>query len=938
MSSILVALRRLRDDRAPAIGLALLVLATATVFGVAPRVIDRVADDALHGVVSAATPFNRNIALIQQQILPADPEEPLKEVDQRGDELDSSIPDAVRSLIATRATVIDSARFHIEGKTPDPSFIRFRIQPGAAERIHYLAGLAPTAAVQTIQLPEDLRHLLPQEDPPSTEPVFVKVLETSISAEAAHQIDRTVGDLVFLSFDDRDPLAGQAQGVVAAKITGLFDVNEATDPFWYADQSINHVGIRSPGGDAKLIDVGALLPAESYDNLLHSGQLFGVPVQITWRHFIDPARLASARLDPLIVDLRRLETTFPQTQLTRVTADDTAMQSGLLPMLVAHAARWTSASAVLTVIAIGPAAVAFAALALVASISARRRRPALALVRGRGATLGQIVRAIVLEGCVIAIPALGIAILLAILLIPAGSNRATIVAASAVAAVAIALLIATAIPGTAAAVAARAGREDDASPRGVSARRLVFDLVVIILAAVGAYLLRERGVRGSSSTGTLAAADPLIAAVPALAGIAAGLTAIRLVPLPLRLLSRLAGRGRGLVPLLALRRATHGGTTAAVLIVLLATASIGAFSSAALVHLERASTAASWQAIGAPIRIASPVGPLPRALDPSSSKPTVLPDARSSAALFQTQVTIGTRNLRIQFVALDLVPYQGMVGGTPGDPATPPEMLAPTIPNGVVPLLVSQSLVDRTDGAQLGKTIEIILEGYHYNVMPVAARISFPTLPVDVSFAIASRQQMRLLHPEAPLAPTSLLVDAPDTSLPAIRAAVAAIAPGATIDSRATFAQAFTDSPVTAAIVAGIAIAVLVAAFYAALAVAAALALAGAARATEVAHLRTLGLSRGDAVRLVVIEHGPTVILAFVAGVALGLGLFVLLEPGLGLDAIVGSRIAVPLSADPRQLALIFAGILVIAAIGIGLAAWMQRRGVAVTALRRGFE
>ncbi len=936
MSSILVALRRLRDDRAPAIGLALLVLATATVFGVAPRLIDRVADDALHGVVTAATPFIRNIALIQQQILPADPDQPLKEVDQRGDELDSRIPDAIRSLVAARTTVIDSARYHIEGKTPDPSFVRFRIQPGAAERIHYVAGAAPTAAGQTIQLPEDLRHLLPPEDPPSTDPVFVKILETSISAEAAHQIDRTVGDLVFLSFDDRDPLAGQAHGVVAAKITGLFDVNDATDPFWYGDQSINHVGIRSPGGDAKFIDVGALLPPESYDNLLHSGQLFGVPVQITWRHFIDPARLASARLDPLIVDLRRLETTFPQTQLTRVTADGTAMQSGLLPMLVAHEARWTSASAVLTVIAIGPAAVAFAALALVASISARRRRPALALVRGRGATLGQIVRAIVLEGCVIAIPALGLAILLAILLIPAGSNRATVVAASVVAAVAIALLIATAMPATAA--AARAGREDDASPRGVSARRLVFDLVVILLAAGGAYLLRERGVRGSSSTGTLAGADPLIAAVPALAGIAAGLTAIRIVPLPLRLLSRLAGRGRGLVPLLALRRAIHGGTTAAVLIVLLATASIGAFSSAALVHLERASTAASWQAIGAPIRITAPVGPLPRVLDPTTAKPTSLPDVRSSAALFLTQVTIGTRNLRIQFVALDLGPYKAMVAGTPGDPGIPPEMLAPTIPNGVIPLLVSQSLVDRTDGAQLGKPIEIILEGYHYTVMPIVARVSFPTLPADVSFAVASRQQMRLAHPEAPLAPTSLLVDAYDTSLPAIRAAVTAIAPGATIDSRAMFAQAFTDSPVTAAIVVGIAIAVVVAAFYAALAVAAALALAGAARATEVAHLRMLGLSRADAVRLVVIEHGPTVILAFVAGVALGLGLFVLLEPGLGLDAIVGSRIAVPLSADPRQMAVIFAGILVIAAIGIGLSAWMQRRGVAVAALRRGFE
>jgi putative ABC transport system permease protein len=934
VSSILVALRRIRDDRAPAIGLALLVLATATVFGVAPRLIDRVADDALHGVVSQATAFTRNIALIREEFLPA--HQSFREVEDQGEVLDSQIPDSVRALVATRETVVDSARFHIEGKTPDPSFIRFRIQPGAAERVHYVSGAAPTATGQTIQLPEDLRQLLPPEDPPSTAPIFVSILETSISTEAAHVIDRTVGDLLFLSIDDRDTLAGQSQGVVAARITGIFEVNDATDPFWYEDQSINHVGIRSPGGDAKLIDVGALLADDSYDALIHSDQGFGTPVRRTWRHFIDPSRLASSQIDGLIVDLRRLETTFPQTQLTRATQDETAMQSGLLPMLVAHSARWTSASAVLTVIAIGPAAVAFAALALVATISARRRRPALALVRGRGATVGQIVRAIVLEGCVIAIPSLALAILLAIVLIPAGSNRATIIAASLVAAVAVGLLIATAMPGTAA--AARAGREDDANPRGVSARRLVFDLVVIVLAAVGAYLLRERGVRGASSTGTLAGADPLIAAVPALAGIAAGLAAIRIVPLPLRVLSRLARRGRGLVPLLALRRATHGGTTAAVLIVLLATASIGAFSSTALVHLDRASTAASWQAIGAPLRITAQVGPLPPALDPSSTKPTPLPDARSEAALFRSQITIGTRNLRIQFVAIDLARYEAMLAGTAGDPTIPPEMLAPTIPNGVVPLLVSQSLVDRTDGAQIGKTIEIILEGYHYNVMPIVARAAFPTLPADASFAIASRQQMRLVHPEAQLSPTSVFVDAPDTSLPAIRNAVLAIAPGATVDSRATSAQAFTDSPVTAAIVAGIVIAVLAAAFYAALAVTAALALAGASRATEVAHLRTIGLSRGDAVGLVVIEHGPTVVLAFVAGVALGLGLFVLLEPGLGLDAIVGSRIDVPLTADPQQLALIFASILVIAAIGIGLAAWMQRRGVAVAALRRGFE
>ncbi len=932
MSSILVALRRLRDDRAPAIGLGLLVLVTATVFGVAPRLIDRVGDDALHGVVAEATALTRNISLFEEQVFPpGGADAPLANIDDEGDRLDSRIPASVRSLVAERLTVVDSVRFAIEAKTPDPSFIRFRIQPGAETRIHFVKGAAPAATGETVDLPDELRRLLPQEDPPSTDPIPLAVIEAAMSTEAAGQIEKTVGDLLFLSFDDRDPLSARQRGVFATRISGLYEVDDPSDPFWYEDQSINHVGIRSIGGDSRFIDVGALIPAASYEALISGAKPFGTPIRETWRHFVDPERLAASGLDGLVVDLRRLETTFPQTAVTLGAPEAAAMRSGLLPLLVAHQARWASASAILTVVAIGPAAVAFAALALVATIAARRRRPALTLVRGRGATLGQIVRAVFLEGCVIAVPALGVAILLALLLIPVGSTRATIVAATVVAAAAVGLLIATAMPGTLAAT--RAVRDDDATPRAVSARRLVLDLVVIVLAAVGAYLLRERGVRGASSTGTLAGADPLIAAVPALAGIAVGLAAIRLVPLPLRVLSRIAARGRGLVPLLALRRAIHGGTTAAILVVLLATASIGAFSSAALVHLERASDAAAWHEIGAPIRVTSPVGPLPFGFDPSA-----LPGVRSSAVQFQTFTNVGPRNLRITIVAMDLASYAPMVAGTPADPAIPPEMLTAEPAGGVVPILVSAPLADRSDGVPLGTAFDMVIEGFHYQVRPIATRTDFPTLPTDGLYAIASRVQFNAIHPDAPLLPTTAFLDAPDAQLGPIRDAVAAVAAFATVDGRAEYARDFTDSPVTAAIVAGIAIAALVAAAYAALAVSAALALAGSARATEVAHLRMIGLSRRDALGLAVLEHGPTVVLAFVAGVGLGLGLFALLEPGLGLDAIVGSRIEVPLSADPGQLGIIAAGILAIAAVGIGLAAWMQRRGVAVAALRRGFE
>ena len=91
-----------------------------------------------------------------------------------------------------------------------------------------------------------------------------------------------------------------------------------------------------------------------------------------------------------------------------------------------------------------------------------------------------------------------------------------------------------------------------------------------VVALGGAWLLRERGVRGASSAGTLEAADPLIAAVPALVGLAAGLVAVRLFPLPMRLLAWLARGRRGLVPVLAMRRATSGVGVGPILVVLLA--------------------------------------------------------------------------------------------------------------------------------------------------------------------------------------------------------------------------------------------------------------------------------------------------------------------------------------------------------------------------------
>ncbi|HEY8989921.1 MAG TPA: hypothetical protein VIM39_12930, partial [Candidatus Limnocylindrales bacterium] len=776
MSSFLVALKRLREDRAPAIGLGLLVFVTATVFGLAPRLLDRVGDDALQGVVAQAGAISRNIALVDDGFIPPGPaRDPLVHFGEEGDTREALIPASVRALIADRSIVIESSRWRIQAPTPDPAFARFRIQAGAETRIHYVQGRAPTATTRTVDL---LKTSSPPPVGPDGSPqTAANVVEVALSSDAVHQINHGLGETLFLTLDPRDGLnAGRNHDVMAAmQVVGVFEVDQPLDPFWYDDPSLEKANIRSLGGDARAIDTTALLAPDAYEPALSVIHPEEAPFRTTWRLFVAPDRLAASRMDPLILDLRKLDTTFLLVN-TR-TLNGTALRSGLLPLVQTHAARWTSALAILTVVAIGPAAAAIAALGLVATIAARRRRPALTLVRERGATIGQIVRAVILEGLVITVPALGAAVLVSALVLPAVSNQATIAAATIVTLLAVGLLIVTALPGTITA-GARAGRDGD-PPRGPSPRRLVFDGLVIVLATFGAYLLRERGVRGTSSTGTLSGADPLIAAVPALAAIAAGLAAVRLVPLPLRLLGRVAASGRGLVPLLALRRAVQGGATAAVLIVLLAAASIGAFSSTALVHLDRAGEAASWHEVGAPYEISDPSGSLPAGLDP-----TKLPGVTSSAIASWTEVRIGLRSLRIQFVSVDAAAYEAMVRGTPADPALPPEMLA-SDPGGVVPMLISSSVVSRFDGVKIGEQFELVVNGLHYQARAIAARDTFPTLPTDALFGIASRQQLKAIHPQAQLIATTMFLDAPETAGPAIRAAVATVAPGATVEGRA---------------------------------------------------------------------------------------------------------------------------------------------------------
>jgi putative ABC transport system permease protein len=539
---------------------------------------------------------------------------------------------------------------------------------------------------------------------------------------------------------------------------------------------------------------------------------------------------------------------------------------------------------------------------------------------------------VALEGLLVAVPAAAIAVVAAIALIDIGRARPSVVAAAVVVAVAVAVLVATVVP-----IARSTGperRPGDREPGRAGGRRLVLEALVVGLAIGGAWLLRERGIATTTATvqGRPAGFDPLIAAVPALAGIAAGIIAVRLFPVAMRAASGLGRRRRGLVALLATRRAADGGAGSAVLLVLLATATVGAFAAVSLDNLDRGADLAAWQSVGADYRIEAPNGGLPSSLDR-----TKLPGAEAVASEYRGSVEINLTGAQVMYVAVEGANLRQVLAGSPAAPDLPAGFDQPS-GSGPIPAIISREVAESARGVKPGDTFNLSVQGYTLPYVAAAVVDDFPGLPTDRAFVVAAREQFLARAPQASLVPTQLLVRAPASAAGPLRDFVGKVAPSITVTSQAEDAAARRASPVTGAVRSLILVAALVTAAYAALGVAAALALAGLARTQETAQLRTLGLTRRQSAALLLAEHGPVTLAAFLAGGLLGAALFAMLRPAMGLGSLVGATIEVPVVLEPALLLAILVAMTVVVGFGLWLGAVLQRRVAPVAALRGRFE
>lgn len=935
MAFLMASLRQLRTERTAALALGTLVLATALLFSIAPRVLDVVADRALRDEVSAAEPVERSIALVAERRVRPDPRTAMAAVATLGERYEALLPASVRTLVTDRDHQAETSRWKVVSEAAEEHFTTLRFQPGVDARLELTAGRLPTGVTRTLPYWADGEG--------GSGPFDVTVVEVALAVPSATELGVRLGDVIRLQADPSDRLNRTVRAVplpsnrLALEVVGLYRVTDPGDAWWLDDAGLAAPVLRAVTSEVQFWDVVALAAPDAYATYLGVTEEQELPLRYAWRYHVDPARLDAEQADGLVGDLRRLESIWAPG--TADGEDAVALRSGLSRVVEAQRGGWHSVEAVLAVVAVGPAAVALTALALVILLVQRRRRAALVLQRGRGASTTQIAAAAAFEGLLIVGPAVALAVAIAAWLVPAAPLVPTVVAAGAVGAVVVALLVGLTVP---ASRFGPSGRAATVPGRRSGTRRLVFEALVVALAVVGAVLLRSRGVQGGSSTGALVGPDPLIAAVPALLGLAAALVALRVYPLAMRAVAAVAGRRSDLVPALALRQAARGGTGGPILLVLLATIALGVFSSATLVHLDGAADAVAWQETGAAFRL-DPSGSV--ATLPSSLDTAALPGVEAVAEAGILPATYATRGIRVPMMAVDVPAFGQVAAGTPMAPRWPAELTSGADGTGgsggegdALPAIVSSDLATGTDGLAVDDELEVTFEGRVVRLRVAEVRRTFPGMPAGSPFIVTSRDQLEQGHVGFTVPVTTVFLRARSDEAGAIRDALADRYPGVDLQGRDERAAELRASPVVAAVTVGVAVAAIAALAYAGLAVAASLALAGAARAGETAMLRTLGLTGRQSFGLVVAEHGPTVLVAVLAGAALGVGLFAVLRPGLGLGTVVGSPLDIPLSVDPIQLLLLLAAVVAVVGVSIALAGALQRAVEPADALRRGLE
>ena len=857
-------LQRVRFDPGPALAILALVGATCFVFAALPRLANGFADDGLRYMVSQSPVASRNVRTLETDRVAS-----LESVAERAQRSEQELPPELRALAGGSTFLVRSPRYLLQSDAEAASatnrglvrYLSLRLHSGIRSHIRVLEGKLPRAGDTSVRADATQTVFFGQVQPLSWRSK-VPLVEVALSAETAKLLQLHVGDRAVFMPDLNDlpvqrvPIRDERPLVV--QVVGLIAVKKPREDFWFADATLNEPEVRQTPDLEEIEIFGQALVAEGqYATMLQATK--PLPLAYEYRHFLDPQRFDARHLGSLRNASAQLDARY-----AGAGALERKVEIGLAGVLDRYDAARAQAQTLLAVAAIGLLACALANIGLLAALTYTRRRTETGVSRTRGASSSQVLAAQAAEGLLIAAPAGFLGWLLAVAVVDGRTSGLSGWLALALVVATVALLVA-AIVGVARRPLGPLGREEVVLGRP-SPRRLALEGLVAAAAALGVYLLRRRGL-GSDAVGGF---DPYLAAVPVLLGIACGILALRLYPLPIAAAVRLTRRARGLVLHLGLSRAARQSDIgAAPLLVLVLALGIAGFSAAMLRTLDEGQNRTAWRVVGADVRVDAPEdGTLPPAL---VSRLDSLGDV---AAAYVEDPELGAGGEDTPVVAVDLKAYERLVAGTPAAVRFPRELHEPPIP-GLVPGLVS------TDWPAPG-TFQI--EGV--NVLTIGDRAGFPGIPPGTPFAIVPLGALEQAT-GTKVTPNRLYLRGVRES--AVREALDDAAPRVEVASRADVVRGLRASPLVDDVFRGFRAAIVLAALYAAVAVALMALIAARSRSRDLALVRTMGASPRQSIALAAVELAPFVLTAVVLGIGLGIAIPRLVEPGLDLAFFTGN-------------------------------------------------
>jgi putative ABC transport system permease protein len=914
---------RLRAAPGAALALAALVAVTAFLAAALPRAVDRYEDSSLRQAVADAPPRDHGVSLAEDYQAGADPSSDDVLSPAAMDEVEKKFRALVRPpLRLPAAEVVQGVRSGAEAEVPDPELPRTSTHdPGAVLVAQH--GLADHSTLVAGALPK-----------PETGDRPALAFEAAVTRKTAQVLHLKIGQVVHLRKFGPKPLAVRISGIVAPR--------DPSAGFWRMDDDLLAPLVSFP--PHRMID-----PPKTYwhfallvdPTAARSIPLLGTGASMYWHHPVDVGRLTAHQVPALRTELASLVNGPLATKLADSTGSSSLhMVAGVSKVLFTFDSQRDAAHPLVLIAAVGVGTAAFAVLLMAAGLAADRRRREIALLRSRGGSLGGVFRRLAAESCAAALPAGALATCLALLVLPTARYGAALaLGAAATAAGALALPV----RGVLAVRRPRPEAErEDLVARRPSRRRLVAELTVAVLVVGAVTALRRRG----SGDG----ADPFLAAAPVLVAVAAALVLLRVYPLPLRALARPAVRLRGAVTHLGLARAGRAPSGGQLpLLAMLVALTVASFGGSVLAGVAHGRDEAAALTVGADVRVDSSF-PLDAGL------PDRVRKVRGVGDLAEVRVEphAAAQNIQHNFslLVVDDPAAYARITRAMGMPSFPVDALGPGAAagrHGTLPAVVSPGIARLLGGS----TVPLPTDVGKTRIRVAATLDSTPAVG-EGDFVIVSERQLHAQYPQLGAlpqygGPTTLLADAKPglrIDAAALRTAARHSDPPAAVLVRAEERAGMTDSPLQRGARTLYQAAVAAGAGYSALALLLSLLAAAPGRSALLARLRTMGLTRRQSRRLVLLESLPQVLLAALGGVLVGLATLPLLRPGVDLATLafggrdggepVPAGLTVGLRADPWSLALPSAGLLLLACAVLLGQAWLSGRRRESTELRAG--